>query len=260
MAVLGEGGERRTIRGPVVVFDDLADLSERAAGEFSRVARQSADERGRFFVALAGGSTPRGLYRLLAGDERRSAVPWNQMQVFWGDERCVPPDHPDSNFRMAYEALLAKVAIAAENVHRMRGEDPPEQAAQEYERELRDAFGLTPGELPRFDLILLGLGADAHTASLFPGSPALHEQSRLVAALYVEKLQANRLTLTPPVLNAARRVVFLVAGADKAPALHAVLQGEYNPGRFPAQVVRPLDGDVLWLVDRAAAAALKQQG
>jgi 6-phosphogluconolactonase len=179
-------------------------------------------------------------------------VDWARVHVFWGDERCVPPDHAESNYRMAREALLDQVSIIpAQNVHRMRGEIDPEEAADGYETDLRACFGVSAP--PRFDLILLGMGDDGHTASLFPGAEAIREQARWVAAYYVEKLGAWRLTLTPVVLNAAANVIFLVVGAGKAARLREVLDGPYQPDRLPAQVVRPSDGRLLWMVDQAAS-------
>jgi 6-phosphogluconolactonase len=211
-------------------------------------------------VALAGGSTPRDLYALLA---RRGALvppgplPWPLVQVFWGDERHVPPDHPDSNYRGAHEALLAHVPVPPGNVHRVHGElASAESAAEAYEQELRFAFGLEPGELPRFDLVLLGLGADGHVASLFPGSPALGERRRLAVAPFVPALGAHRITLTLPVFNRAATVLFLVAGAEKAEAVRRALAPEGEVEETPARGVRPESGGVLWLVDAAAAAGL----
>jgi len=235
----------------------------RAAAElFVSAAEAAVRDRGAFSVALAGGNTPRGLYALLAGDASlRARVPWERVRIFFGDERHVPPDHPDSNFRMAQETLLAQVPIAADHVWRMKAEyEDAERTAAEYERDIRAAFALPPGARPKFDLVLLGLGPDGHTASLFPGTAALHERSRLVVANRVEKLDTDRVTLTAPVLNDAREVLFLVAGADKAPALKAVLEGPDEPERFPAQLIRPADGVLRWLVDPAAAAALTVTG
>jgi 6-phosphogluconolactonase len=210
--------------------------------------------RGRGRIALAGGRTPEALYRLLADPPYRDQIPWESVEVFWGDERCVPPDHAESNYRMAHEALLSRVPIPPGNVHRMAGEaGDPSAAAGDYEAVLHRACGIPP----RLDVCLLGLGPDAHTASLFPGSPALEETPRSVAAVWVETFRAWRLTLTPPVLNAARYVIFLVCGADKAEALRAVLEGPAAPERYPAQIVRPPEGRVEWLLDREAARLLK---
>jgi 6-phosphogluconolactonase len=239
----------------ITVVASRAALAEEAAQAVAGAAEEAVRLRGRFTLALSGGSTPRRLYARLASPPFRSRIDWARVHVFWGDERCVPPDHPDSNYRLAYESLLSKVPIPPERIYRMRGEDPdPERAAEDYARELRRAFSLKPGELPRFDLILLGLGADGHTASLLPGSPALDETTRLAVAAYAGPLRVSRLTLTLPVLNAAARVIFLVSGAEKAEALSAVLKGGASPNR-PASLIRPARG-TLWLVDRAAAASL----
>lgn len=239
------------------VVDDAAALARAAAEDFLRTLEESIETRGRFTVALSGGSTPRALYRLLASEDEpyRRLIPWDAVHFFWGDERHVPPDHPDSNYRMVREALLDLVPVPAVNVHRIRAEDPDAaMAAAAYEEELRGFFH--PG--PRFDLVLLGLGPDAHTASLFPGSPVVHETQRWVAAPWVEAQHTFRITLTPPVLNAAARVVFLVSGAEKAAAVHAVLAGEPDVDRYPAQVVKPVTGTLLWLVDREAAGQLNR--
>ena len=185
-------------------------------------------------------------------------MPWNAIHFFWGDERHVPPDHPDSNFRMAREAMLDRVPVPAENVHRIPAERPDAQrAAAEYEATLRSFFALASGEWPRCDLILLGLGKEGHTASLFPGGDAVRERERLVVAPWVEAQKTFRITLTPPVLNQARRAMFLVSGEEKAEALHAVLEGPREPERYPAQIV---EGNRLWMVDRAAARLLKTAG
>ena len=238
----------------VRVFADAAELMQAAAGEIVRAAEQAVAARGRFTWALSGGSTPRDLYRLLASDSWRDRLPWPAIHFFWGDERHVPPDHPESNFRMAREAMLDTVPVPSDNIHRVRAEEPDVQrAAAEYEATLRSFFDPTD-DWPRFDLILLGLGKDGHTASLFPGGAAVHERERLVVAPWVEAQRTYRITLTPPVLNHARRAVFLVSGEEKAEALHAVIEGEHQPDRYPAQVV---EGNCLWMVDRAAARLLQ---
>ena len=241
---------------PIVrVFDDPSALMRAAADEIVPAAQGAVDERGRFTWALSGGSTPRALFHLLASDSYRERMPWNAIHFFWGDERHVPPDHPDSNFRMAREAMLDAVPVPPENIHRVPAEEPDAQrAAAEYEAALRSFFALASGEIPRFDLILLGLGKEGHTASLFPQSEVLHERERLVAAPWVEAQKTFRVTLTPPVLNHARRAMFLVSGEDKAEALRAVLEGPREPERYPAQIV---EGNRLWMVDRSAARLLK---
>lgn len=248
----------RPVQGEIVECADLAVLSLRAAEHFTALARARAAESGRFAVALAGGATPRSLYALLATSAYRERVPWASTHLFFGDERCVPPDHPESNFRMVKETLLDHVPVPGGHVHRMRGEDPaPERAAAAYESELRQFFAAAGDELPRFDLILLGLGADGHTVSLFPGALALGERRRLVVSSVVEGLVAPRLTLTLPVLNAAAKVVFLVAGSAKARALAAVVRGAGPGDPLPAALVRPDRGGLLYLADRAATSLVR---
>jgi len=241
------------------ILADANGIVHVAAAEFLEAARESVGERDCFRVALAGGSTPKALYELLGNNRLLQAmVPWSKMQLFFGDERHVPPDDVESNFRMVKEALLAKAPLEARQVHRIKGEmAKADQAAEQYEQELRAAFGLQVGELPRFDLVLLGMGPEGHTASLFPGTKALEEERRLAVANWVGKLDADRVTLTPPVLNNAARVIFLVHGAEKAPVLQAVLEGPYEPQQLPAQMIRPKSGRVLWLVDVTAAGRLK---
>lgn len=246
----------------VRVLPDVAAVQRAAAEEFTQRTEAAVRARAAAFVTLSGGSTPRGLHTLLAdpAEPFRTRVPWARLHVFWGDERPVPPDHPDSNYRMAHDTLLRHVAVPPAQVHRIAGEDPdPARAAERYARELREVFA-APGRLeagwPRFDLVILGMGADGHTASLFPGTDAVHEATRLVVALWVAKLGSHRITLTPPVLNAADAVVFLVTGGDKAETLAAVLEGPWQPDVYPSQVIRPRAGAPIWLVDRAAAARL----
>lgn len=249
MAELNSGGTLA-----VRVFDSVPELMRAAADEVVRSAEEAVREHGFFAWALSGGSTPRDLYRLLASPPYRDRLPWNAMHVFWGDERHVPPGDPDSNFRMAREAMLDAVPLPPQNVHRIHAEEPDaEVAAKAYEAELREFFHVAGGDWPRFDLVLLGLGKDAHTASLFPGGKAVHESGRLVVAPWVAAQNTFRITLTPPVLNHARLVVFLAAGDDKAEPLRAVLEGARDPERYPAQIV---EGNRLWLVDRAAARLL----
>jgi 6-phosphogluconolactonase len=232
------------------------ELWQAAATEFVRQAREAVQAKGLFTVALSGGSTPKSLYALLADDTSlHVAVPWDKVHFFWGDERHVPPDHPESNYRMAYAAMLAKVSVPPANVHRIKSEYPEaSHAADEYEQTLREFFGLATGQFPRFDLLLLGMGPDGHTASLFPGTAALHEQTRLAVANWVDKFNAYRITLTLPVLNNAANIIFLVSGEEKAETLRAVLHGESE--RFPAQLISPTQGTLLWLVDRPAARLL----
>jgi 6-phosphogluconolactonase len=246
--------ELRAVR----VFADAAELARAAAEEISSRILETLRDHDRFAWALAGGSTPRTLYRLLASDPYRRRLPWQALHFFWGDERHVPPDDPQSNYRMARETLLDAVPVPPGNVHRIAAEEPDaERAARLYEAELRAFFALAPAEWPRFDLVLLGLGPDGHTASLFPGSAAVRERERLVVAPWVEAQQAFRITLTPPVLSRARGAIFLVSGAEKAAALRAVVAGEPDPDRYPAQMVA---GNRWWMVDRAAARLLGAGG
>ena len=235
------------------IVDTAAELFRSAAREFATLAGQTVKKKDRFSVALSGGSTPKTLYTLLAV-EYAKAVPWDQTYFFFGDERSVPPDHPDSNYRMVNQAMFSKVPSPPDNIFRIYSEKDPAVAAREYEETLRSFFRLSAGQLPRFDLILLGIGPDGHTASLFPDSAALNETERLVVANWVEKFKAYRITLTFPVLNHAANVMFLVSGADKAGILHEVLE---NPkANLPSQKVRPEDGQLTWLIDRPAASAL----
>ncbi len=224
-------------------------LARAAAELFVTLSQEAIRRHGHFSVALAGGSTPRAAYQYLATIEFAQQVNWERVHVFWSDERCVPPDSEESNFRMAYEALLKFVAIPPENIHRVHGEAKPPQAAQSYEDLLKEFFAPKP---TRFDLILLGMGDDGHTASIFPGTSAVHEDHQRVLAYYVEKLQSWRITFTPALINAAANVVFLVSGEKKAYRLRQVLVGRYQPEELPAQIVRPNAGKLTWLVDEAA--------
>ncbi|MDX2032319.1 MAG: 6-phosphogluconolactonase [Blastocatellia bacterium] len=244
--------------GRVEVYADAAELAREAARRFAALAGTFIANRGRFTVALSGGSTPRAMFTLLAAPPFSDALAWRAIHLFWGDERCVPPDHPDSNYRMTRETLLDRVPLPPENVHRIPAEDPdPARAAERYAETLRHAFG---EDAPRFDLLFLGMGADAHTASLFPGTAALHNNDRIVVAQYVEKLQAHRLTLTARTINHANNILFLVAGADKAPALQAVLEGPRDIDTFPSQLIAPDAGTLTWMVDEAAAGQLSVGG
>ena len=241
--------EIRTLNTPQELFEAAAELVASAASE-------AVTERGRFTLALSGGSTPKSLYTLLATNARTS-LPWDRMFFFWGDERHVPPTDPESNFRMVDEAILSKIPVAPSNVFRVPAENPDAGAAAlAYEQTLRKFFALEVGQVPAFDLILLGMGPDGHTASLFPGSEGLHEKSKLVIANWVEKFKTKRITFTLPVLNAARCVAFLVSGTDKAPVLKSVLEGDAPGEQYPAKLVRPVQGKLIWFVDRAAASSL----
>ena len=236
----------------IMICREIDELARHAADEFVRLAQQSAREKGRFAVALSGGSTPRSLYALLATPEFSRQVPWSVTHLFWGDERCVPADHLESNYRMVRESLLGNIEIPMSNIHRMAGEKEPARAAAEYEQELENFFQLAPRDLPRFDLILLGLGEDGHTASLFPGSDALEDAKRLVAATYVVKLKAYRLTLTLPVLNHAAVVLFLITGASKAAVVREIVSDDKQCVRFPAARVQPAGGRLVWLLTKDA--------
>jgi 6-phosphogluconolactonase len=238
-------------------FTTPQEISAAAAEEVVRAANEAVNRDGRFTLALSGGSTPKNLYNLLATNAR-TALPWDRMFFFWGDERHVPPTDPESNYRMADETMLAKIPVAASNVFRIKTENPDAAAvAEAYEQTLRKFFQVQPGQVPNFDLILLGMGPDGHTASLFPGTAALKEKSHLVVANWVEKMQTHRITLTLPVLNAARCVTFLVSGTDKASALHAVLEENVPAEQYPSKLIKPSDGKLIWMIDRAAASQLK---
>ncbi len=236
------------------VGDDAEGVARAVARRFAEMARACVSERGSFSVALAGGTTPKRVYELLADEELRGEVPWEGVHVFFGDERCVPPDHADSNYRMAHEALLARVPVPEKNIHRMRGEGDAVAGARLYEDELRAFF--SDAEWPRLDLVMLGMGDDGHTASLFPGTTALGEQRAWVVANWVEKFETWRVTLTAPAINHARHVFFVVTGAGKAARLAEILKGERDPSRLPSQLIEPEDGMLEWFVDRDAAAAL----
>ena len=233
------------------------ELFAAAAEEVVHDANEAVGQRERFTIALSGGSTPKSLFNLLATNAR-STLPWDRTFFFWSDERHVPPTDPDSNYRMANEVMLSKVPVPPQNVFRFPAENPDAAAvAREYEKSLQKVFHLEAGAVPVFDLILLGMGPDGHTASLFPATAALQEKSRLVVANWVEKLKTHRMTFTLPVLNAARNVAFLVSGTDKAPALKAVLEENVPGEQYPAKLVQPTNGRLIWFVDRAAASGLK---
>ncbi len=242
----------------VRILTNIDAIAKRAAQDFLQSATQAVSEKGSFTVALSGGSTPKALYSLLAGDSAlRSQLPWDKMYVYFGDERSVGPDHADSNFRMASETMLSKVPLKPEQVFRIKGEyKETEKAAQEYEQVLRTSFKIAGGQFPRFDLVFLGIGNEGHTASLFPGTKALHETKRLVARNWVGKLYTNRITLTAPAINNAARVIFMITGADKALALKGILEGPYEPDQLPAQLIHPPNGKLVWLVDTIAGGML----
>jgi 6-phosphogluconolactonase len=240
------------------IVNTQADLFQTAAQEFVTQANQAIAARGKFTVALSGGSTPKGLFSLLATGSIPS-IPWDKIFFFWSDERHVPPNDPESNYRMANEAMLSKVPVPPGNIFRIQAEEQDAAvAASQYEQAIAKFFALKPGEFPRFDLIYLGIGPDGHTASLFPGSAGLEENVRLVISNWVEKFKTNRITFTYPVLNSAACVTFLVSGPDKASILHEVLE---NPqSGLPCQRVRPTNGRLIWLLDRPAASTLRENG
>ncbi|RDV16836.1 6-phosphogluconolactonase [Pontibacter diazotrophicus] len=239
------------------IFEDKAKLSKAAAELFVQKAQEAVKQNGRFTVALTGGSSPVQLYTLLAQLPYREQVPWEKTFVFWGDERWVPLTANENNARMAMEILLNKVPVPEDQVYPMWKEDTePEAFAQQYEQLLQQHFGQ---QTPQFDLILLGMGDDGHTASLFPGTEVLHEQSRWVQAYYLEPQSMYRVTLTAPLINQAKTICFLTFGANKAPALHEVLEGERNPEKYPSQLIQPQDGEVVWLVDESAASQLAER-
>jgi|SRR5271165_2776675 len=242
----------------VRVLANAKAITARAADAFVKLALESVDKAGAFNVALAGGSTPKALYSTLAEDPgMRGQTPWEKLHFFFGDERHVPPDHADSNYRMANEAMFSKVPLRPEQITRIHGEyADTEKAALEYQQDLRAYFRLKDGEYPRFDLVLLGMGEEGHTASLFPGTKALHAANRIAVRNWVGKLYTERITLTAPALNGANQVIFLITRADKAPALKAVLEGPYEPEQLPAQLIQPNHGNALWLVDQEAGSML----
>ena len=239
----------------ILIVADAQILGRTSAEIIVRQISASLDTKAFFTIVLAGGSTPQYLYTLLATDARfKAIIPWERIHFFWGDERHVPPAHSDSNFKMADEAMLSKVHVPSENIHRIRGEDPDAvKIAAAYEDVLRSFFELTPQQFPRFDCVLLGMGPDGHTASLFPETSALRNQQRLVVANWVEKFHSYRITMTAPVFNNAECIIFLVSGEKKAEMLRMVWEGDGESDRFPVQLIRPTNARFLWIVDRAAA-------
>jgi 6-phosphogluconolactonase len=235
------------------ILPDSAAIAEAAAQIVTDLAQEAIERQGRFSLALSGGSTPRVLYERLAAEPYASQMQWDKVHIFWGDERCVAPEHLDSNYRMAKEALLDPVQMPAENIHRIKGEIDQQQAAEEYEAVLRDYFG---GDDPRFDMLLLGMGDDGHTASLFPHTAALNETERWVVGNFIASKQVWRITLTATAINAASNVLFLVSGGSKAERLKQILKGSNQPDELPSQLIQPRNGNLIWLVDQAAAVAL----
>lgn len=249
------------VRGNLEVFASPGELAVAAAERFVTAAAAAIASTETFTVALSGGSTPHALFSLLASPAYAERVEWARVHLFWGDERCVPPDDEQSNYRMTRETLIDRVPLRSENVHRILGEESPPAAAERYERELRSAFATPTGDArlapgSRFDLVLLGLGTNGHTASLFPHMRAVREQTQWVMAENIETLQMWRVTLTPPVINAAAEVMFLVSGREKAAVLRRVLYGARETDLLPAQVIAPVDGRLSWMIDAAAASEL----
>ncbi|MEO6724948.1 MAG: 6-phosphogluconolactonase [Blastocatellia bacterium] len=239
------------------IYDNAKELAWAAAMRFASLAEQAIQERGRFAVALSGGSTPKAMFSILAGKPFADALPWQGIYFFWGDERCVPPDHADSNYRMANETLLSKIAVPRENIFCIPAEDEDhDRAAANYSDTIGQFFN---SDLPRFDLVFLGMGADGHTASLFPGTTALQFEDRIAVANHVEKFQTYRITLTAAAINNAENVIFLIAGEDKAAILKEVLEGDRQPEKYPSQLIHPVNGQLLWMLDEAAAAELTAQ-
>jgi 6-phosphogluconolactonase len=241
----------------IEILPDADQLAKTAVKHFIHIAQQSIENHGLFSVVLSGGSTPQSLYSLLASEPYSEQVDWSRTHFFWGDERCVPPDHTDSNYFKAWTSFLSHIPVPQENIHRIPAEIKPELAAEQYEEQMLQFFSALVTEEQRtharFDLVLLGMGDDGHTASLFPGTPAVQEETRWVAAQYVDKLAAWRITLTPAILNRAANIIFLVSGEGKSWPLQKVIYGSYQPDRFPAQVIKPTGGSLLWLVDEPAA-------
>jgi 6-phosphogluconolactonase len=249
---------QRKLRIKYYVEPDAETLARRAAQYFVEMTGEAVAGRGRARIAISGGSTPKATFKLLAdaAEPWRQHMPWDKLDLYWVDERCVPPDDPESNYRMTREALLDHVPLGPGQIHRMEGELEPEAAAARYESMLRDTFRLEGAESPRFDLIALGMGPDGHTASLFPHTAAIHEMSRLVTANHVPQKDTWRITLTWPVIDRASSVFFLIAGADKAEILHEVLTGPHDPERLPSQLIWPSSGILTLFLDKAAAALL----
>lgn len=242
------------------VYPGPDELARAAAALFAERAAQVAGKRDRVRIAVSGGSTPKATFALLAQEPYASSVPWNRIDLFFVDERAAGPDDADSNYRMTREQLLSKVALDPERVHRMEGELDPQEAAAKYESVIRREFRLEGAEVPRFDIVWLGMGDDGHTASLFPHTEGVHERGRIVCANHVPQKDTWRITLTAPVLNEALEVVFLIAGDDKAAPLERVLYGEYDVNQTPAQLIQPKNGSLLFLLDEKAAAKLPKPG
>ncbi len=243
------------MRGQLHVTPNIESLARVAAERIVAWIGEELALRGKASLVLSGGGTPRAVYELLGAAERRDRIDWARVHLFWGDERCVGPSMPDSNFRMANEAFLNRIAIPESNIHRILGERPPQEGARLYDGEVRKVLAPLPGQMPQFTLVLLGLGEDGHTASLFPGSTALQERSRISTEVYVERLKTSRVTMTLPALNSALRILFLVSGVTKAGITQEVLEGDVP--QYPAQLINPRSGNLYWLLDEGAASELR---
>ena len=241
----------------IVKLEDVQEVAEEAARRWVQIARESIDARGAFRVMLSGGYSPRPLYRLMSSEPWQSQAPWEQTYVFFTDERRVAPSDPESNYRMARETMLDHVPIPAEHIFQLQGTGLASSIIRDYETKLRRHFDLSKGEWPRFDLVLLGLGGDGHIASIFPGTRAVSDLSNTVVVYEAPSLKAERVTVTLPVINHARHILFLVTGAEKSDPLCEALDGPFKPSAHPSQAVKPVDGTLTWLVDKATASRLK---
>lgn len=239
----------------IIVCHGISDVAEKAAQTFVGIASHFLAKKDRFNIALSGGSTPEPLYRLLSSERFNSRIDWSRVNLFWGDERCVPPTDDASNYLMATRSLISRINIPFKNIHRIKGE-LGDDAADEYETSLVSYFALDKGGFPHFDLILLGMGEDGHTASIFPETPAVNATGKIVTAVHVEKLESTRITLTPPTINSASNIIVLVSGEDKADTVSRVLEGDYEPDELPLQILRRAKGNVLFFLDEAAASKL----
>lgn len=240
------------------VFSTPAEVARAAAELFTSSILDAASARGVARIAISGGTTPKAMFALLATDPFVKRIPWEKLDLYWVDERCVGPEDADSNYRMTREALLSKVPLPAERIHRIEGELEPEEAAARYEAAIRNGFRLEGAETPTFDLVLLGMGDDGHTASLFPHTEALNDMTHIAVANHVPQKDTWRVTLTWPVINQGRKVAFLIEGAAKTQVLHEVFEGPYQPETYPSQIIRPASGELTLLLDAAAAAKLPQ--
>jgi len=245
--------------GETLVFRNPQKTAAAAAERFAELAQESIDDHGQFLVALSGGSTPRPMYQLLGEKGWQNRIDWSKVQLFWSDERCLPPENEDSNYRMTRASLLEHIPVPEDNIHRIKGELDPEQAADEYEKLLHRVFRMdeegddSKPRFPRFDLVMLGLGENGHTASLFPNTRALEEQERWVVANFIPEMEAWRITFTYPLINHAAHVMFLVTGEQKAQIFHELLEGNNEQLEYPALGIEPIDGTLEWFLDEAAA-------